>query len=76
MLRQGLLLVSRNCPRLKQLFLCHFTLKTDTDNLILLKRFNLFFPRLAPRLLSSHTVYFDSNEYATALYHKLSEKVI
>jgi len=44
MLRQGLLLVSRNCPR------------------------------FAPRLLSSHTVYFDSNEYATALYHKLSEK--
>ena len=31
--------------------------------------------RFAPRLLSSHTVYFDSNEYATALYHKLSEKV-
>ena len=35
-----------------------------------------YFCRLTPRLLSSHTVYFDSNEYATALYHKLSEKVI
>ena len=34
-----------------------------------------YFFRFAPRLLSSHTVYFDSNEYATALYHKLSEKV-
>jgi len=44
MLRQGLLLIARHCPR------------------------------FSPRLLSSNTVYFDANEYATALYHKLSEK--
>ena len=45
MLRQGLLLVSRNCPRLIQLFLCHFTLqsKTDTHNYCS-KRFNIFSP--------------------------------